>query len=53
MDISEYIPMRIEALRKHLNDLDAERQATLVRIDELLKMTAPAEEPKPIRKPRK
>ena len=54
MDIKDYIPARIAALRARQQELVKENEIITFRIDELLRMTQPAEEePKPIRKARK
>lgn len=53
MDIKDYIPARIAALRQRQTELVKENEAIVLRIDELLRMTQPAEEEKPIRKARK
>ena len=50
MDIKDYIPARIAALRQRQAELVKENEAITFRIDELLRMTQPAEEaPKPNR----
>ena len=53
MDIKDYIPARITALRARQAELVKENEAITFRIDELLRMTQPAEPEKPIRKARK
>ena len=53
MDIKDYIPARIAALRARQQELVKENESITQRIDELLRMTQPAEPEKPVRKPRK
>ena len=53
MDIKDYIPARIAALRARQAELVKENEAITFRIDELMRMTMPAEPEKPIRKARK
>ena len=44
MDIKDYIPARIAALRARQQELVKENEIITFRIDELLRMTQPAEE---------
>ena len=44
MDIKDYIPARIAALRARQQELVKENEIITFRIDELLRMTQPAED---------